>query len=320
MNYKPLTEENCKDFPNFKYSEFKCKCKGKYCNGYPVPFSYDLASNLQKIRTHFGKSLHINSAVRCEQHNEHVGGVKHSKHKLGWAADFYVSGVSYEDLYKFVKTLPYFNYCYRIHKGGSTMHYDIKPPAYSIVVKPANRDENKDQVKVLAKQLNVREDASTKAKSVGFAITNAIYNYYEIKKDSKYEWFKIADKQWIANNGKYLEVYKKKEPDNDKEIIEKLRKEILELNKRIDELNNQIDILKVENGKLNNTITALNKENKDLGFRNASLETKIKELETEIDRLNDIINSEGKYVFKYDVKTTCNYKIHLNKGETLYIK
>nr|DAK87173.1 MAG TPA: peptidase [Caudoviricetes sp.] len=131
MSYKPLTAENCKEFKNFKYSEFKCHCGGKYCNGYPVPFSYDLAKNLQTIRTHFGKPLIITSPLRCETWNSKQGGVKNSKHKKGWACDFYVKGISYNALAKYVKTLPYFNYCYRINKNQDVIHYDITPPDYT---------------------------------------------------------------------------------------------------------------------------------------------------------------------------------------------
>lgn len=131
MSYKPLTAENCKEFKNFKYSEFKCKCGGRYCNGYPVPFSYELAKNLQTIRTHFGKPLIITSPLRCETWNSKQGGVKNSKHKKGWACDFYIKGVSYNTLAKYVKTLPYFNYCYRINKNQDVIHYDITPPDYT---------------------------------------------------------------------------------------------------------------------------------------------------------------------------------------------
>ncbi len=131
MSYKPLTAENCKEFKNFKYSEFKCHCKGKYCNGYPVSFSYDLAKNLQNIRSYFGKPLTITSPLRCEIWNSKQGGVKNSKHKKGWACDFYVKGISYNTLAKYVKTLPYFNYCYRVKKNQDVIHYDITPPDYT---------------------------------------------------------------------------------------------------------------------------------------------------------------------------------------------
>lgn len=153
MSYKPLTADNCKEFKNFKYSEFKCKCKGKYCNGYPVAFSYDLAKNLQNIRSHFGKPLTITSPLRCETWNSMQGGVKNSKHKKGWACDFYIKGVSYNTLAKYVKTLPYFNYCYRVKKNQDVIHYDIIPPSYSYT-EPSKVDTKEELINSLTAQIN----------------------------------------------------------------------------------------------------------------------------------------------------------------------
>lgn len=128
-SYKELTKENIDDFKNFEYREFACKCGGKYCNGYPVAFSYDLVSNLQKVRDHFKKPLVITSPIRCKQHNKNSGGVSDSKHLKGWACDFYISGVSASELMKYVKTLPYFRYTYKV--SGNVIHYDITPPTVS---------------------------------------------------------------------------------------------------------------------------------------------------------------------------------------------
>lgn len=124
--YKELTQENCKDFKDFSYGEFRCKCGGKYCNGYPVAFSYDLVSNLQKIRDYFGKPLVITSPLRCKQHNKNSGGVSDSRHLKGWACDFYINGVSAGTLINYVKKLPYFRYTYNV--SGGVIHYDITPP------------------------------------------------------------------------------------------------------------------------------------------------------------------------------------------------
>lgn len=129
MAFRPLTEKNIKDFKNFKYDEFKCHCKGKYCNGFPASFSYELAKNLQNIRNHFGKAVIITSAVRCQKWNDSLkGSVKNSLHIKGRAVDFYVKGVSYKTLYAYVRKLPYFKYAYNI--SGSVMHYSINPPEY----------------------------------------------------------------------------------------------------------------------------------------------------------------------------------------------
>lgn len=76
------------------------------------------------------------------------------------------------------------------------------------------KDENKDQVLVKATNLRVRENAGTGNSVVGFVIENNYYNYLEIKEDKDYNWYKIGDKQWIANtkDGKYLTVIPKVEP------------------------------------------------------------------------------------------------------------
>lgn len=126
--FRIVNDENINDFKNFKLSEIKCKCGGKYCNGYPTGFSYELLRQLQDIRNHFGKAVIITSALRCQKHNSNVGGVKNSKHTQGKAVDFYVKGVSYSTLKAYVNKLPYNNYTYNV--SGSVMHHDITPPEW----------------------------------------------------------------------------------------------------------------------------------------------------------------------------------------------
>lgn len=241
--YKALTEENCKEFKNFKYSEFKCKCGGKYCNGYPVPFSYDLAKNLQQVRTHFGKAVHITSPLRCEQHNKNSGGTSNSKHKKGWAVDFYVNGVTFSQLQNYCKTLPYYNYSYRINKNQQVIHFDIIPPTVSNVTPTVARDENKNQLKVLSTGLQVREYDTKTAKVLGKAVTNGIYNWYETSNNEGYIWYRIADKQWIANIK--LEVYPKKEEEDPVKIAE-LQKQVQELTDKNNLLEKNNQALKEE--------------------------------------------------------------------------
>ena len=81
---------NCRDLKHFKLTEFKCKCKG-LCTGYPAELSRDLVLNLDKLRSHYGKSVTIRSGERCTKHNnsKEVGGSIGSKHTKGKAADIY---------------------------------------------------------------------------------------------------------------------------------------------------------------------------------------------------------------------------------------
>lgn len=88
---------------NFKLDEFKCKC-GK-CD--PILVDEALVTWLQKIRDHFGKSVNINSAYRCEKHNADpkVGGSKTSHHPKGKAADIRVAGVVPEEVAKYAESI-----------------------------------------------------------------------------------------------------------------------------------------------------------------------------------------------------------------------
>jgi hypothetical protein len=79
---------------HFKKAEFKCKCGGRYCNGYPAGnTSAKLLTILEKIRAHYGKSVTIRSGQRCKKRNAQVGGVSNSMHTKGKAADIYIKGI-----------------------------------------------------------------------------------------------------------------------------------------------------------------------------------------------------------------------------------
>ena len=79
----------------FDREEFRCQCKGKYCNGFPVEPEEELVRVCNEIRRRLGVPVQIvdagGSGVRCEQHNANVGGVANSNHKYGKAADLHSS-------------------------------------------------------------------------------------------------------------------------------------------------------------------------------------------------------------------------------------
>lgn len=108
--------------------------------------------------------------------------------------------------------------------------YDYNPPEEKdIIIHPAERDESKNQLKVLATNLRVRREPSTKSEVRGFVKTGKIYNYLSTKENEGYVWYQIDDIQWIANVN--LEIYPKKE-EEDPAVIEQLKKE-LEENKEL---------------------------------------------------------------------------------------
>ena len=75
------------DIRYFTREEFRCKCGGKYCNGYPVDIDMNMVKIADEIRNRIGKPIQINSGIRCKTHNANVGGVSNSQHLLGNAAD-----------------------------------------------------------------------------------------------------------------------------------------------------------------------------------------------------------------------------------------
>jgi len=85
---------------NFKVKEFQCKDGSG-----ALLIADDLITLLQKIRTHFGKSVTINSAYRNPSYNDKIGGADGSQHKLGTAADIVVSGVTPRTVAKYADTL-----------------------------------------------------------------------------------------------------------------------------------------------------------------------------------------------------------------------
>lgn len=72
---------------NFKVREFACKDGSD-----AVLVAPRLVMVLQSIRSHFGAPVTISSAYRTPQYNTKVGGVAHSQHCYGTAADISVKG------------------------------------------------------------------------------------------------------------------------------------------------------------------------------------------------------------------------------------
>ena len=92
---KPAVAENAtttsadwwKDIRYFTMAEFKCKCGGRYCDGYPAEIDMSMVKIADEIRARIGKPISINSGLRCKTHNANVGGVSNSQHLYGNAAD-----------------------------------------------------------------------------------------------------------------------------------------------------------------------------------------------------------------------------------------
>ena len=71
----------------FTREEFRCKCGGRYCNGFPAEMSEDTVRCADEIRRRAGVPLRVNSGLRCDCWNAIQGGVKNSNHRTGHAVD-----------------------------------------------------------------------------------------------------------------------------------------------------------------------------------------------------------------------------------------
>lgn len=112
-----------KDIRYFTRAEFKCKCGGRFCNGYPAEMQQTVVKIADAARAHFGKPAHVVSGLRCQQWNAHEKGVENSQHMYGEAIDLYIEGVPAETLRQFVATQPGHRYSYCIN--STNVHFDI---------------------------------------------------------------------------------------------------------------------------------------------------------------------------------------------------
>lgn len=71
----------------FTRAECRCKCGGRYCNGYPAEMAEETMRMADEIRRRAGVPLSVNSALRCKQWNAHERGVTTSLHQYGQAID-----------------------------------------------------------------------------------------------------------------------------------------------------------------------------------------------------------------------------------------
>ena len=120
---KPKTGTFWDEIRYFTREEFRCKCGGRYCNGYPAEMQEAVVKIADAARAHFGRPAHVISGLRCRQWNAHEGGVANSQHMYGEAIDLRIDGVGSEELRQFVATQPGHRYSYCIN--STNVHFDI---------------------------------------------------------------------------------------------------------------------------------------------------------------------------------------------------
>lgn len=107
----------------WKREEFRCRCGGKYCDGFPAEPKQELVELADQVRTHFGRPGIPSSGLRCAKHNAACGGVANSRHLSGKALDFRIRGIGAKETLGYIRTLPGVRYAYAI--DGNYVHMDI---------------------------------------------------------------------------------------------------------------------------------------------------------------------------------------------------
>lgn len=73
--------------PHFAFSEFTCKCGGRYSDCERIHILAGHINRLEVYRSRLGKSVAIVSGYRCSEYNKVVGGASNSQHIFGAATD-----------------------------------------------------------------------------------------------------------------------------------------------------------------------------------------------------------------------------------------
>jgi hypothetical protein len=108
----------------FDREEFRCKCGGKYCNGFPAEPKEQMVRIANQLRKNLGVPVSIISGLRCSEWNRIQGGVANSQHMYGEAADIYAKGKSQASVETELDHIGGVRYHYPID-GSNNVHFDI---------------------------------------------------------------------------------------------------------------------------------------------------------------------------------------------------
>ena len=111
------------DIEYFTKEEFRCKCGGKYCSGFPAEPKEKMVRIANDARKYFGKPGIVISGLRCKEWNRLQGGVENSQHMKGEACDLQIPGISADKLLAYIQTRPGVRYAYKIN--STNVHFDI---------------------------------------------------------------------------------------------------------------------------------------------------------------------------------------------------
>lgn len=108
----------------FTPDEFRCKCGGKYCNGFPAEPKEQLVRIADQLRKNLGVPITVVSGLRCPEWNRIQKGVKTSQHQYGEAVDIYARGKTQAQVERELDRIGGVRYHYAI-AGSQNVHFDI---------------------------------------------------------------------------------------------------------------------------------------------------------------------------------------------------
>lgn len=106
---------------HFMRDEMKCHCGCDACNLDPR-----LLPALEALRGMGSEMIVVNDGYRCAKHNAEVGGVPHSQHPEGMAADIRIGNLTIQQMYDRAKFVDAFeNGGIGVYDSGF-MHVDVR--------------------------------------------------------------------------------------------------------------------------------------------------------------------------------------------------
>ena len=111
-------------YPIFTREEFRCKCGGKYCDGFPAEPKETLVRKAYQLRMNLGVPVTVVSGLRCETWNRIQGGVEFSQHCDGSAMDIWAQGKTQAQVEAELDRIGGIRYHYAI-AGSSNVHFDV---------------------------------------------------------------------------------------------------------------------------------------------------------------------------------------------------
>jgi uncharacterized protein YcbK (DUF882 family) len=105
---------------HFSRSELQCRCCGR------LQIGWQLLDGLEKLRDLAFVPIKVHAGYRCPEHNQKVGGVPHSEHMQGLAADISLQGLSLQRAYELALEVPQFaEGGIGVYDGGF-LHVDVR--------------------------------------------------------------------------------------------------------------------------------------------------------------------------------------------------